>query len=188
DDFVDGVPGSTWTWQANPSADALAGGEGALRIRSGEDSRNLRTLTRVLGQPLPGMAARPSVRVALDGRAGSRAGLTVLGYDYLWAGLERGEDGTSAVVAVRARTDMTERTIARIPVEADIEVAIECAADAALVAELTIDGQTLRIDPGFVASEGQWIGAELALFAGHGYGDEPVTGTFSSFRVDLAED
>src|SRR5690606_30243902 len=151
----------------------------------GEDSGNLRTLTRVLGQPLPGMASRSSVRVALDGRAGSRAGLTVLGYDYLWAGLERGEDGTSAVVAVRALTGVTERTIARLSVEAVIDVASACAADAAPVAELTIDGQTLRIAPGFVASEGQWIGAELALFAAHGYGDEPVTGTFSSFRVDL---
>lgn len=188
DDFAGGVPGPSWVWQANPSGDALVPGEGGLRIRSGEDSGNLRTLSRVLGQPLPGMASRSSVRVALDGEPGTRAGLAVLGYDYLWAGLARGERGADAVVAVRTRDDMSERIIARIPVDGPVEVAVECAADAALVVELTIDGRALRIDPGFHASEGQWIGAELALFAGHPVGRPPAVGAFSSFRVDLDQD
>ncbi|HLT67891.1 MAG TPA: family 43 glycosylhydrolase [Microbacterium sp.] len=188
DDFAGGVPGPTWVWQANPATDALIPGGDGLRIRSSEDSGNLRTLARVLGQPLPGMASRSSVRVRLEGDAGSRAGIAVLGYDYLWAGLVRGESGADAVVAVRTRTEMSERVVARIPVEGDLEVAIECAADASLAAELVIGGRALRIDPGFAASEGQWIGAELSLFAGHRYGDAPATGTFSSFRVDLAED
>lgn len=188
DDFAGGVPGPTWVWQANPATDALIPGGDGLRIRSSEDSGNLRTLARVLGQPLPGMASRSSVRVRLEGDAGSRAGIAVLGYDYLWAGLVRGESGADAVVSVRTRTEMSERVVARIPVEGDLEVAIECAADASLAAELVIGGRALRIDPGFAASKGQWIGAELSLFAGHRYGDAPATGTFSSFRVDLAED
>jgi beta-xylosidase len=177
DDFADGAPGATWAWQANPADDAIVPGGPGLRIRSGEDSGNLRTLTRVLGQP-----------IALDGGTDTRAGLTVLGYDYLWAGLVRGEHGIDAVVAVRTRGDMSERTVARIPAGDEIEVAIECAADASLVAEMTVDGRSLRIDPDFVAAEGQWIGAELAIFAGHAYGAEPAIATFSSFRVDLAED
>ena len=188
DDFAGGVPGPTWVWQANPATDALIPGGDGLRIRSSEDSGNLRTLARVLSQPLPGMASRSSVRVGLEGDAGSRAGIAVLGYDYLWAGLVRGESGADAVVAVRTRTEMSERVVARIPVAGDLEVAIECAADASLAAELVIDGRALRIDPGLAASEGQWIGAELSIFAGHRYGDAPATGTFSSFRVDLAED
>jgi hypothetical protein len=188
DDFADGAPGATWAWQANPADDAIVPGGPGLRIRSGEDSGNLRTLTRVLGQPIPGMASRSSVRIALDGGTDTRAGLTVLGYDYLWAGLVRGEHGIDAVVAVRTRGDMSERTVARIPAGDEIEVAIECAADASLVAEMTVDGRSLRIDPDFVAAEGQWIGAELAIFAGHAYGAEPAIATFSSFRVDLAED
>ena len=188
DDFADGTPGPTWAWQANPASDALAEGEGALRIRSGDDSGNLRTLTRVIGQPLPGMASRASVRVALDGASGSRAGLAVLGYDYLWAGLAQGEHGAEAVVAVRARTEMRERVVVRIPVGGEVAVAVACAPDAALTVELTIDGRVLRIDPDFRASEGQWIGAELALFAGHPYGQTPAVAAFSSFRVDLDED
>ncbi|WP_110588570.1 glycoside hydrolase 43 family protein [Microbacterium suaedae] len=188
DDFASGRPGPYWTWQANPDPDALVPGTGALQLRSSADAGNVRALPRVLGQPLPGMASRSRVGVALEGPPGARAGLAILGRDYVWAGIRRTPDGDEAVVAVRGRDDLVERVIARQPVVGDAEVELSCGAGAAVMAKIRTGGTTLAVDPGTAAVEGQWIGAEIALFAGSGHGAPDAVGTFTRFRIDLDED
>ncbi|MGO1413041.1 MAG: family 43 glycosylhydrolase [Microbacterium gubbeenense] len=188
DDFADGVPGATWTWQANPRADAIVPGAGALRIRSAADAGDVRALPSVIGQPLPGMASRSRVRIGLDGPPGSRAGLAILGRDYVWAGIARGENGDEAIVAVRSDDDLAERVVLRAPARGDVEISLGCAADATLSASVTIDGREIRVDPHATASKGRWIGAEIALFAGHGFGGAEAVARFHDFRLDLAED
>ncbi|WP_156762169.1 glycoside hydrolase family 43 protein [Microbacterium karelineae] len=188
DDFAAGVPGPYWTWQANPDPEAIVPGSGALRLRSSEDAGNVRVLPRVLGQPLPGMASRSRVGVALEGPVGSRAGLAILGRDYVWAGIRRTASGDEAVVAARGRDDLAEHVIARWPVAGEAEVELACGADAAITATITAGGSSVDVDPGVMAAEGQWIGAEVALFAGSGYGAPDAVGTFTHFRIDLDED
>lgn len=188
DDFANGLPGPTWTWQAKPAADRLVPGADGLHLRSADDSGDLRALPSVIGQPLPGMASRSRVRVALDGPPGSRAGLAVLGRDYLWAGIVRGEQGDEVVVAARAEDDLAERVVLRADAVGRVEVALACAADAALTAIVTVDGREMRVDPCAAASKGRWIGAEIALFAGNGFGSPGAVARFQDFRLDLEED
>lgn len=44
------------------------------------------------------------------------------------------------------------------------------------------------MDPRATASKGRWIGAEIALFAGHGFGGAEAVARFHDFRLELAED
>lgn len=188
DDFSGGVPGPTWTWQATPRADALVDGEDALRIRSTADAGDVRALASAIGQPLPGMASRSRVRISIDGPSGSRAGLAILGRDYVWAGIMRGENGDEAVVAVRSDDDLTERVVLRTPATGVVEVELACATDATVSASLTIDGREIEVDPRASAVQGRWIGAEIILFAGHGFGSADAVAGFQDFRLELEED
>ncbi|WP_166318948.1 family 43 glycosylhydrolase [Microbacterium excoecariae] len=188
DDFAEGAPGPTWTWQANPPHDALAPATGQLRMRSAADSGSLAALPRVLGQPLPGGTSRSTVGMVLDGGAGSRAGLAVLGLDYVWAGVRREEAGTSAVVAVRGRDDLAERIVAAAPVDGEVRVTLEVRAGGAIRARLAADGREWTVDPGAHAAEGRWIGAEIALFTGAPFGAPDAVAAFTHFRIDEGED
>jgi len=188
DDFAGGLPGPTWTWQANPAADRLVSGGEGLRIRSADDSGDVRALPSVIGQPLPGTASTSRVRVVLDGPPGSRAGLAILGRDYVWAGIVRGEQGDEVVVAARTDDDLAERVVLRADAVGDVDVALSCAADATLTAIVTVDGRETRVDPLATASKGRWIGAEIALFAGNGFGALEAVARFQDFRLDLEED
>ncbi|WP_221585349.1 glycoside hydrolase 43 family protein [Microbacterium sp. G2-8] len=189
DDFAEGRPGATWTWQANPCADALAPSDAGLRVRSRPDSGSVRALPSTIGQPLPGMASRASVHVALDGPSGSRAGIALLGRDYLWAGIRRSVDGDEIIVATRHRDDLSEHVVARSRTEAR-RVAVTISVDAAADALVTVDDGrgSVAVDPAFTAAQGDWIGAEIALFAGSPYGQPEAIGSFTDFRIDLDED
>ncbi|MGY5765299.1 family 43 glycosylhydrolase [Brachybacterium sp. DNPG3] len=114
-----------------------------------------------------------------------RAGVTVLGYAYAWAGLRRTGDTVALVSGTMGADDADEQlTVHRLlaPAEAgsagagssdssgssnaaagavSVELAVEI--DAEGRATLSADGQTLLA--GWQATEGHWIGAEIGLFA-----------------------
>lgn len=188
DDFAAGAPGPTWTWQSNPDDDALAPGDGALRIRSADDAGNVRTLRRVIGQPVPGTAFRARVGVRVDGEDGARGGLAILGLDYAWAGVRRTADGAAAVVAIRRRDDLEESVVASVPLEGpETEVELAVTDEGAIRAR--VGGEDgVEIDPRIDMAEGQWIGAEVVLFSGSGRGRPESVAAFTRFRIDLDED
>lgn len=187
DGFPDGLPGPQWTWQANPDDGWLLPEPGCLRVVAGGDAGSLRTLPRVIGQPLPGIPSTMAVTVSLDGPAGARAGVGVLGLDYLWAGLRRAGDGDRLVVATRHRDDAAETVLHDEPAPAGpVRLAVSCDADAEIaVAVRSPEGD--RPLPGrFRASEGRWIGAEYVLFAATGAAQH-ATARFAEVEIDVRD-
>lgn len=191
DDFRSGTPGPQWSWQANPKPDWLSGGSrGELILRGAStDTGNLRNVPQVLGQPLPGLPCRASVSFGLEGGIGSRAGVVVLGRDYLWAGLRQSEDGLRAVVAWRRSGERLDSTILDEPLKSTsltVRLSTDAVANVSIVLEA--DGFQKELCDIFTAESGQWIGAELGLFAAAPLGTEPASGRFGPFDIIVSED
>jgi beta-xylosidase len=198
DDFS--VPGLAprWHWQANPSVDwSDAPGDGTLHLTAQPSPLgNLRDQGAVLCQQLPGQPSVWETVVALTGdAAGTRAGIVVLGREYAWLGLERTPTGVD-VVHRRWTAEEGEVTLAREAAPATT-VVVRLAVDAAGVvtwswgADLTTgQGAELTAVPGtWRAVVGQWIGAEVGLFASAPTGAAlaPRDGaTFGPVRVTVA--
>ncbi|WP_109210128.1 MULTISPECIES: glycoside hydrolase 43 family protein [Microbacterium] len=195
DDFAGGVPSANWQWEANPDPEAVvppdAGGRGAsgLLLRGSPDGGDLRTLPRVLSQPLPGQPSTASVDVAIaSAQPGGRAGVAVLGLAYVWAGLRHDDQGTAAVVAVRERDDPDERVFARMPVDVpEVRVTLATDADARVCVSIDAGGARIEVDPQFRAVEGHWVGAGISLFAAHGHGQDETVARFADFDITIGE-
>ncbi|WP_243229556.1 glycoside hydrolase 43 family protein [Microbacterium sp. CIAB417] len=186
DDFAGGVPGPQWQWEADPDPEAVVSAAGpGLLLRGGPDGDNVRTLSRVLSQPLPGWACTAEVDVELvDSEPGARAGMAVLGLAYVWAGLRRTEDAVEAVVAVRDEDDLRERVILRTPLaSAGARVVLDVDADARVRVGLTLDDTRIDVDPQFRAVEGHWVGAALSLFAAGRHGAGETIARFRAFGI-----
>lgn len=189
DDFTGGRPSAAWQWEANhdPEAVAAPAADGApgLLLRGGPDGGNVRTLPRVLSQPLPGWACTASVTIELDGaQPGARAGIAVLGLAYAWAGIRVTASGVEAVVAVRRQDDQQEHVVMTIPLSSPrLGVAIDVDDEARVRVRITADGAESRVDPGFQAIEGHWLGAGVSLFAAGPYGAEEPVARFTDFRI-----
>ncbi|WP_432536004.1 glycoside hydrolase family 43 protein [Kineococcus arenarius] len=168
DGFTTGY-GPQWRWQANPRTGWADAGGGRLRLSAlPNDTGNLRLLPQVLGQPLPGVRCTATVSVRLDGEGAGRAGITVLGRDYLWAGLRSGEDGTCLVVARRADGEHDETVLAERepPADGTAHLRLDVTADARVRVHVrTGEEDWAATGPEFTATPGQWIGAEIGLFA-----------------------
>ncbi|MGQ7787198.1 family 43 glycosylhydrolase [Nesterenkonia sp. K-15-9-6] len=186
DEFRSAVLAPRWHWQANPEPDWLhLPGDGTARLRAlpaaGDD---LRRHGAVLGQQLPGRAGRWTTRLHLeDPSPGAQAGLAVLGDTYTWLGLEHREDGTwlvcrtgGAAVDAAVSADASPDASAAGPAEATVaELRASDAAELALThdddARITFfwrhhpQDPWRQVDPGFTATQGRWIGAEVGLFA-----------------------
>ena len=195
DDFAGGVPSVNWQWEANPDPDAVASSDAAdgdvrgLLLRGSHDAGDLRTLPRVLSQPLPGQASTASVDVALvDAQRWARAGIAVLGLAYVWAGVRRADSGFEAVVAVREQADACEHLIARMPLEIpEVRVTLEVDAEARVRVSVDAATATIEVDPQFRAVEGHWVGAAVSLFAAHPYGADETVARFTRFDVTIGE-
>jgi beta-xylosidase len=195
DDFAGGVPSASWQWEANPDPDAVVrGGEGGrgpsgLLLRGSSDGGDVRTMPRVLSQPLPGQPSRSSVDVALvDAQRGARAGLAVLGLAYVWAGLRRVDGGAEIVVAARERDDPRERVLTRMPVAADeARVTLEVDAEARVSVAVDAGGARIEVDPQFHAVEGHWVGAAISLFAAQPHGADETVARFADFDITIGE-
>ncbi|MBD7956501.1 family 43 glycosylhydrolase [Microbacterium sp. Sa4CUA7] len=189
DDFADGMPGTHWQWEANPDPRAIVGAGPGLGLRGNPEGDNVRTMPRVLSQPLPGMPSTSDVDIALESvGAGSRAGIAVLGEAYLWAGVRSTDDGFEAVVAVRHPGDVTEGVIATSPLsEPQAHVRVQVDADAGVRVVVTArDTVIIDTDPVFRARPGRWVGASLSLFAAGPRTVETV-GRFAHFSIDVRD-
>ncbi|WP_432562049.1 glycoside hydrolase family 43 protein [Kineococcus sp. SYSU DK003] len=194
-----GRPGPQWRWQANPGRRWAQTGDGRLRLTAlPNDTGNLRSLPQVLGQPLPGIDAVATTSLRLEGPDGARAGLTVLGRAYLWAGLARSGDRLVVVAAERSAGsfDETVREIAAVPAGTRLEVRLDVRAHAGSDEQdpvrVTValrwqqDQRWVTVLDAVRPEAGHWIGAELALFAAAPLGGAPGTAEFGPFRLDTA--
>jgi beta-xylosidase len=180
DDFLAGLPGPQWHWQANPQTTWLGPATaGLLRLTlPGADPGTLRNLPNILGQRIPGRPATvtTTLRLACDAE-GARAGLVVLGTTYAWLGVEN-RDGAPHLVLRSGDDAYPESPLAEtvaLPRGSRIELQVDL--DAAPVARFTArcDGRTFPIATTFDVTAGRWIGAEVAVFATAPLG-APATG------------
>ena len=189
DDFASGL-GPNWTWQANARPGRVTGGDGLDFAALGEDAGNLRTLPGVVGQPLPGLDCRFEATLDLTGPAGTRAGLAILGRNYLWAGLRVADSGIQIIVASRTDGDPRETVIHELPCEVEsVGIRLSSERDGRIsVAIRQHDGWRELGDSGFIATEGQWIGAEIAMFAAAPLGGRAGRARFQNFRASAIDE
>lgn len=167
EDFADGI-GPQWAWQANPEPHWAAAGPGLRLACVDTGTADLRQMPNLLGQRLPGDPFRATTTMRLDGEAGARAGLAVVGDTYAWIGLERTGDGL--VLVHRTAEDGVEAdAVPPIPVDDEVALGVEVDAEGRC---LFLAGTPPRpVGPPFQATPGRWVGAALGLFAtGNGTG------------------
>ncbi|WP_374975590.1 family 43 glycosylhydrolase [Microbacterium trichothecenolyticum] len=190
DEFAEGRPGPQWAWQAKPREDWIEeGGPGRLVLRAvANDTGSLRTLPQVLGQPLPGIVCDAAVRIALDGPVGARAGITVLGRGYLWVGVRMTDGGPRLVVATRIEAGLSETVVHDEALNgAGACVGISSDETGRLTVSVGEPGEQRVVHEGHQATAGQWIGAELGLFAAAPIGGESGRASFSDWSVVLRD-
>lgn len=195
DDFAVGAPSADWQWEADPDPDAVVRRDhddwcaGALTLRGSADGGNVRALPRVLSQPLPGQPSTSHVDIELvTAKPGDRAGIAVLGYTYVWAGVRTGEHGAEIVVAVREREDQEERVHLRVPISAaSATVTLDVDVDARVRISVVADGAKIDIDPQFQATEGHWVGAAVSLFAAGRHGAGETLARFRDFGITMGD-
>ncbi|GAA4682368.1 glycoside hydrolase family 43 protein [Frondihabitans cladoniiphilus] len=193
DDFTSGRLGDQWHWQANPGSEWSAfDGAGTLRLGAvASDTGRLASLGQVLGQSLPGTATTFETTLAWRGsEPGSRAGTVVLGGSSAWIGVLVGDDGRARLTVGSDDQGAPERRVDLGPVGEGEVLGLRLDSDDDGRVDLAFrrpgDDEWTTGLGGFRASEGQWISAQLGLFAaspagsaggGHGlFGPVAVTG------------
>jgi beta-xylosidase len=188
DDFTHGLS-PLWRWQANPGTGWASVDDGELRLAGApNDTGNLRTLPQVLGQPLPGLDCAFITSVRIRGPIGSRAGVTVLGRDYLWAGLEQEAAGTVICSATRAEADEAERVqVHGVLVTGDVlRIRVEVGAGSQARVSVSTAGEDWAEVLGPVpVTAGQWIGAEFGLLAAAPLGGEGAEAFFGPVEFEV---
>jgi beta-xylosidase len=188
-----------WHWQANPRPewyDAPKGGSLRLAVLPDDDG-DLRNLPQVLGQQLPGRPTTITTSVRLEGgQAGARAGLAVLGRSYAWLGLHRTPAGVDLVLRKREESsqdeDLLHQTALGAVPEPCVELSAEIGEDALVRFSWRPAGSTRwhKIPTAFTARAGQWIGAEVGLFAAAPQGTMESGGAdfgpFCAERMDIS--
>jgi hypothetical protein len=186
-----------WHWQANPEPGWARTGDGTLSLAFGHTPRgDLRDLGAVLGQQLPGRPSSWQIDLTLPavGRPSAgdeRAGITVLGLSYAWAGLRRADDGVRLEAATMDQDAHTEVLVASElltdGIDQDVRVRLELQTDeagrvhiGAGHVDVSGGGSATRREPagarglesstrvllsGWQSTVGRWIGAEVGLFA-----------------------
>ncbi|WP_345710599.1 glycoside hydrolase family 43 protein, partial [Kineococcus glutinatus] len=189
DDFAAGL-GRQWYWQANPGDGWARAGGGRLELCGpATDAGNLRGLPQVLAQQLPGTGCRWTCTLELDGPVGARAGVTVLGRSYSWCGVRLDGTGTRLVAAVRGDGDHEETLLVDEPLPGPgaVELRVECGPDAVLgLAARCGDGPWRTLGSGLRAEQGQWVGAEIGVFAAAPLGSpEPARAVVGPVRLEI---
>ncbi|MHC5794720.1 glycoside hydrolase family 43 protein [Lacisediminihabitans sp. FW035] len=168
DAFQEARLGPQWHWQANPADDWAMIGGGLARLRAvPDDLGSLRSVPQVLGQQLPGVASTFTTSLALDTpEPGCRAGVVVLGTTYAWLGLAARSDGSLVIRAARSSAGDEEVTdFGPLAVGETLRLRIR-SDDAGLCSlEYATGVQDWSAGIEFPATAGQWISAELGLFA-----------------------
>lgn len=193
DGFESPELGPQWHWQANPRESwSFHDGPGRrVLVPLANDPINLRELPNVLGQILPGTPSTFSTTLELDGvPEGTRAGVVVLGLQYAWLGIIRTGDGYVLGSGTGGEGPHEQSLGRRIPL-AGPRIELQIRTDG--TPRSTFAWRAGADDPwevqgwNFEVAKGQWIGAELGLFAASPLGSEEKGGVIvGPVRVDVA--
>lgn len=173
DDFS-GEVGKQWFFQANRPAGTATAHQGYVHLPiSTNDFGNLRNVGDVFTQQLPGYPVQISTSIRIPATQNGRAGLIVLGQEYGWVGVEI-SDGAAHLV-VQKRTEPSPRlpeTNLMEPVALPSgtgEVFLKISSDESATIEFSWrtspDDEWTTAPQTFQAVRGQWIGADVGLFA-----------------------
>jgi beta-xylosidase len=211
DDFGGPALGPQWQWNANPQPDwaSLSAAPGSLRLKAISSPVNLWNTGAMLTQKLPGPRFTVTTQLSFAAQAiGERAGLVMFGRNYGWIGLEKTAAGLRLVRTTRENADHdgpehVEVILAAAPASVWLRLTAEPVTqpapppefspywpsmlrnqNAAVQFSYSLDG--MRFEPvgkGFIARQGQWVGAQMGLFAQAPSG----TPAYSAYRVGWAD-
>ncbi|WP_458780780.1 glycoside hydrolase family 43 protein [Arthrobacter sp. D3-16] len=193
DDFSKPHLGPQWHWQANPRADwahQCGGGHLVLKPKA-NDPVNLRELPNLLGQILPGTPFTFTTSLELhDVPVGTRAGVVVLGLKYAWLGIVRTAEGYVLGDGTGGEGPHEQR-LGRQRVLPGSRIELQIRTDGtprSTFAWRSGPGEPWEVQGwNFDVVKGQWIGAELGLFAASPLGSEEGGNVIvGPVRVDVA--
>ena len=172
DEFSEPRLGLQWQWQANPRPEwAYPTALGFLRMNPvvNADRSNLWHAPYPLLQKMPAPAFTATTKLTFSAHfPGERIGLVVMGRDYAYLSLERGEEGLRLrqVTNKGAENGAAERTLAsRDAAPATVWLRVTVAPGGECRFSYSPDGRDYTpLGEPFQAREGKWIGAKVGLF------------------------
>ena len=211
DSFDAPTLGLQWQWNANPREDwaSLTAAPGKLRLNAISSPPNLWEAGALLSQKLPGPRFTVTTKLDFQPKAiGERAGLAMFGRSYSWIGLEKTSVGVRLVQIVRNDADKGAAETASIGLaEAPLTIWLRLTAEPLSVPadppdfrpywpsmlrwqnakvrfSYSLDGtRYLPVGEPFMARQGQWVGAQIGLFAQAPAG----TPAFTAYRTGWAD-
>ncbi|CAN7253187.1 glycoside hydrolase 43 family protein [Paenibacillus sp. LjRoot153] len=178
DEFDDTRLGLQWQWQANPMQRwySLEGRSGALRLFAEAlpaGAPSLYHAPHLLLQKFPAPEFVATVKLDVSGlESGDRAGLIVFGYQYMYIGIHRTMNPSSAgeqfeLVAMAGDANGERQLWARPINSLALYLQVEVEDGGYCSFRFSEDGDAFEpIDiPHFQASKGHWVGAKMGMFA-----------------------
>jgi beta-xylosidase len=173
DEFNSPKPGLQWQWQANPQGNwAFPTSNGSLRMFSvyqPDSINNLWNLPNILTQKLPAEEFVARLKVTFNPKfKNERFGLVMLGADYAYISLEKGDDGIYIVCKENFKADKNngETGFAEFPVKGN-EFYLEIMVEKGGICHFRFSDNEERIttvSKSFTAKPGRWVGAKIGMF------------------------
>ena len=175
DEFESNNLSLQWQWHANPVEQwsSFTARRGWLRLRAvpfPENGKNLWAVPNLLLQKLPSREFSVTTFVDVSHlRQGERTGLLMMGRDYSYLAVTRGQRGLRLVrvVCLDAAKGGEEKEIGAVELNnKSIYLRIDVSGDAVCRFSYSFDGKTFEVlGETFTAQPGMWIGAKVGLFS-----------------------
>jgi len=193
DDFDNNVLGLQWQWNANPREKwySLRERQGYLRLYTLNNSNETGMLyyaPNILTQlfQAPEFTASAELEFSPE-KTGDRAGLVILGDEYMYLAIERSEEGNRIVCTYGSPSDdgYTEKVVASHTAETGkVIFRVDVRKEAVCSFSYSFDGENFaKIGDEFKATPGRWVGARLGIFAMNPYADSAGFADFDSVTV-----
>lgn len=175
DDFCGAAPGKQWQWQANPKEEwySLSARPGYLRLTAvpcPTEHGNLYYAGNLYLQKIsaPKFAATTKVETALCAE-GERAGLIMMGNEYSYIALVKGDNGMNHIAVVNGKYDKfatVPGTLASVPTpDSKVWLKVELVSDTECRYAYSLDGVNFTgLGDRCTVKPGMWIGAKVGLF------------------------
>ncbi len=176
DCFSGTKPGKQWQWQSNPREEwySLTARPGYMRLSAvpcPTEHGNLYYAGNLYLQKLPAPKFTATTRVETSFEAENEcAGLTMMGNEYSYIALVKGNDGTNQIAVVSGKYDKfatSPVTLATAPIDNNSAawIRVELVNDDECVYAYSFDGKKfMRLGGKCTVKPGMWIGAKVGIF------------------------